>query len=309
MAITIRDAYGNALAKYGRENTNVVVLDADVSSSTKSGIFAQACPGRFFNVGIAEANMIAMAAGMATEGKIPFVNTFAVFISTLGTLGARTLAGYGGAPVKFMGAYGGVSDAYDGATHHSVEDIAIMRAIPGITVLVASDANLTDWIVKTAINTSQAMYVRLSRDAMPSLYGEDEDFEIGKGKVIKDGKDITIVACGIMSGFSLQAAERLAEEGISVRVVDMFSIKPIDKELIEQCARETRAIITAEEHSVIGGLGSAVAEILARLGAGIPMDMIGIPDCYTQSGSYNDLLAAYELNVDSIIKRIRKLLA
>ncbi|QQO08132.1 transketolase family protein [Breznakiella homolactica] len=305
MAATIREVYGNALVKYGKDDDRVVVLDADVSSSTKSNIFAQTSGERFFNVGIAEANMVAMAAGFASEGKIPFVNTFAVFISTLGTLGARTFAGYGRAPIKFMGAYGGMSDAFDGATHHAIEDIAIMRAIPGITVLVASDAVLTDWIVKTAIETPAAMYVRLSRDTMPDLYRPDEKFELGKGKILKEGRDATIIACGIMSGFSLEAAYILEKEGISVRVVDMFSIKPIDEALIKQCARETKTILTAEEHSKIGGLGSAVAEVLAGNGLGTPLTMIGINDCYTQSGPYKDLLKAYELDVNSIADKVK----
>jgi len=305
MSKTIRDAYGEALVKYGTEDPRVVVLDADVAGSTKSAIFGKACPERFFNLGIAEANMVAVAAGMASEGKIPFINSFATFIVTNCALGARTLAGYGGAPIKFMGAYGGMSDAYDGATHHSVEDIAIMRALPEFQVLVASDELLTDWLVKAAIDSGKPMYIRLSRDVMPSLYAPGEEFKIGKGKILRQGTDVTIIACGIMSGFSLQAAEILEREGLSVRVVDMFSIKPIDSELIAKCAKETKLIFTAEEHNVIGGLGGAVAEVLAKLPGGAPLDMIGIQDCYTRTGSYASLLKHYEIDVDSIVRKVK----
>lgn len=243
--MTIREAYGNALVRYGKDDPRVVVLDADVSFSTKSGVFGVACPDRFFNLGIAEANMAAVAAGFAAEGKIPFVNTFAVFLATMGSLAMRTFGGYGGLPIKMMGAYGGVSDAYDGATHHSVEDIAIMRAIPNVITMVASDEILTDWLVKTAIATPSPMYIRLSRDKMRPLYDENEKFEIGKGKVVRGGSDVTIIACGVMCGQAMEAADILAGDGISARVVDMFTIKPIDADLIHRCARETRAIVTA----------------------------------------------------------------
>jgi len=306
MPKTIRDAYGEALVKYGKDDKRVVVLDADVAGSTKSAIFAKAYPERFFNVGIAEANMTAMAAGMASEGKIPFINSFAVFISTICSLSARTLAGYGGAPVKFVGAYGGMSDAYDGATHHAIEDIAIMRSLPEFQVLVASDELLTDWIVRAAIDSGKPMYIRLSRDVMPNIYAPGEKFQIGKGKVIKQGTDVAIIACGIMSGFSVKAAEILEKEGISVRVVDMFSIKPIDSELIAQCAKECKLIVTAEEHNIVGGLGGAVAEVLAKLPDRCPMDMIGIKDSYTKTGSYTSLLKHYEVDVDSIVRKIKE---
>ncbi|MCL2674196.1 MAG: transketolase family protein [Defluviitaleaceae bacterium] len=308
MPKTIREAYGEALVKYGKNDNRIVVLDADLAGSTKSSIFAKAYPERFFNVGIAEANMVAMAAGMATEGKIPFVNTFAVFLTTMGVLGARTLAGYGGAPVKFMGAYGGMSDAYDGATHHAIEDIAIMRALPEFEVLVASDATITDWMVRAAIDSGKPMYIRLSRGSMPDLYKPDEKFEVGKGKIIHEGakNDVTIIACGIMSGFSVEAAQRLEQEGLSVRVVDMYSIKPIDGELIAKCASDTKLIITAEEHNIYGGLGSAVAEVLAKLPNAAPMDMVGINDCYTQTGSYDALLHHYGVDTDGIVKKVKE---
>lgn len=300
---TIREAYGAALVKYGKDDARVVVMDADVSSSTKSGMFGAECPERFFNVGIAEANMTAMAAGFAAEGKIPFVNTFAVFLATTGSLAMRTFGGYAGLPVKFMGAYGGVSDAYDGATHHSIEDLSIMRAIPNVVTMVASDEIQTDWLVKNAIDTNSPMYIRLSRDKMTPLYEEGEIFETGKGKIIRNGGDVTIFACGVMCGNALEAAKILDAEGISARVVDMFTIKPIDRELIVRCARETRAIVTAEEHSIVGGLGSAVAEVLAEAGSPTPLTRVGIQDCFTETGAYGDLLEAFGLDADVIARK------
>ena len=302
MSKTIREAYGEALARYGKDDPRVVVLDADVTSSTKSGLFAAACPDRFFNIGIAEANMAAMAAGLASEGKIPFVNTFAVFIATLGTLAARTFAGYGNLNIKFMGAYGGMSDAYDGASHHSIEDIAVMRAIPNIETFVASDAVQTAWLVKNAVASPHPMYIRLSRDAMPALYGENETFETGRAKVLRDGGDVTIFACGVMCGAALAAADALAGKGVSARVVDMFTIKPLDADMVAACAVETRALVTAEEHNIVGGLGGAVAEALAGIAKAPPLRMVGIRDRFTESGGYAALLEKYGLDPASVAK-------
>ena len=219
----------------------------------KSKIFGESCPERFFNVGIAESNMVSMAAGLSTTGKIPFVNTFAIFISTLGLLSARGLISYTNLNVKLAGAYGGLSDAFDGPSHHSIEDIAIMRTLPNFKVLCASDEIITDWMVKTAIDVEGPMYIRLSRDSTPITYSQDTKFEIGKGNILKEGNDATIIACGIMVSKALEAAERLADKGHKSAVIDMFTIKPIDKDLILESVAKTGAIVTAEEHSVIGG--------------------------------------------------------
>lgn len=300
MAKAIREVYGEALVKYGAENKDIVVLDADVSSSTKSGMFGKAYPDRFYNCGISEYTMLGMAAGMAKNGKIPFVNTFAVFLSTLGALGTRNYLSYSGLPVKLMGAYGGLSDAYDGATHHALEDLAIMRSFPGMTVMVASDAQITDWMVKTAIDVKKPMYIRLSRDVFPDCHKPDTKFEIGKGVTVRDGKDVTIISCGLMVSLALEAAEMLAAKGIDARVVDMFCIKPIDAELIEKCAKETGAFVTAEEHNVIGGLGGAVAEVLAKAGCEVPTEMIGMQDTHGESGAYKELLKKYGMDADAI---------
>ncbi|WRS28874.1 transketolase C-terminal domain-containing protein [Oscillospiraceae bacterium MB08-C2-2] len=309
MGKAIRDVYGEALVKYGRENKNVVVLDADVCSSTKSGLFAAAIPERFFNVGIAEADMVGIAAGLATTGKIPFVNTFAVFLASIGLIGARAFGSYSKLNVKFMGAYGGISDAYDGPSHHSLEDIAIMRALPNFQVFVAADEYQTDWLVKNAIEVDAPMYIRLSRDATPTVYSADTKFETGKGMILREGKDATIIACGVMVGQAVAAAEELAKKGIEVRVVDMFSIKPIDRELILESAAKTGAIVTAEEHNIIGGLGGAVAEVLSAGGANAVQEFIGLQDLHAECGSYNELLTKYGLDVPAVIAAVEKAIA
>ncbi len=309
MGKAIRDIYGEALRKYGALNEDIVVLDADVSGSTKSAIFAREYPDRFYNCGISEYAMIGMAAGMAKNGKIPFVNTFAVFLTTLGSLGARTFMSYSKLNIKMMGGYGGLSDAYDGATHHSLEDIAVMRTLPDVNVMVASDEATTNWMVKTAVETNVPMYIRLSRDAAPDCHPEKAQFELGKGMVVKNGTDVTIIACGLMVSMAVTAAEALALKGISARVVDMYCIKPLDTDLIRKCAKETGAIVTAEEHSVIGGLGSAVAEALVKTDSTVPVEMIGMHDCHGESGSYADLLKKYGMDADAIAAAAEKAVA
>lgn len=309
MAKAIRDVYGDSLVKYGRENKNIVVLDADVSSSTKSCVFGKECPDRFFNVGIAEANMVGMAAGLSTTGKIPFANTFSVFLTSIGLIGARAFGSYSKLNIKLMGAYGGLSDAYDGPSHHSLEDIAIMRALPNFQVFVAADEYQTDWLVKNAVETDGPMYIRLSRDATPTVYSADTKFETGKGMIIREGTDATIIACGVMVGQAVAAAEELAKKGVQVRVVDMFSIKPIDKELILKSAERTGAIVTAEEHSVIGGLGGAVAETLTAGGAKAAQEFVGMQDCHAECGAYSQLLEKYGLDVKAVVAAVEKAIA
>lgn len=309
MSKQIREVYGEALVKLGAEHQDVVVLDADVSGSTKSGMFGKAYPDRFYNCGISEYAMMGMAAGMAKSGKIPFVNTFAVFETTLGLLAARTFMSYSGLPIKMMGAYGGLSDAYDGATHHSLEDIAVMRTLPGVRVMVASDAATAEWMVKAAIETPDPMYIRLSRDAAPDCHPADAQFALGKGMTVKDGTDVTVIACGLMVSTAIDAAQELASKGISVRVVDMYNIKPIDAELIIKCAQETGAIVTAEEHSVIGGLGGAVSEVLAKAGALVPVEMIGMQDTHGESGPYKELLRKYGLDAAAIAGACQKVIS
>ena len=308
MAKAIRDVYGDSLVKYGKDNENVVVLDADLSGSTKSGVFGKAYPDRFFNVGIAEANMTGMAAGLAATGKIPFINSFASFLITNGLLSIRSSICYTGLNVKIAGAYGGLSDAFDGPTHHAIEDIAIMRAVPTLPVIVASDAVMTDWMVKYAIDTYGPMYLRLSRNAVDDIYKEGETFEFGKAKTVKEGKDVAIIACGLMVGTALQAAKLLEAKGIDAKVIDMFTVKPADRDAIVEAAK-TGLIVTAEEHSIIGGLGSAVAEVMATENVGVPLEMIGINDEFTVTGDYKSLMKHFGLDAESVAARVEKAMA
>ena len=245
---------------------------------------------------------------MSTVGKIPFVNTFTVFLTSLGLLSARDQICYANLNVKFGGAYCGMSDALDGASHHATEDIAIMRALPNMKVIVPSDANSTRWATKYAVENYGPMYLRLSRDVYPDLYAEDAEFELGKGAIVRDGSDCTVIACGLLVHKAIEAAEMLGQKGISVRVVDMYSVKPIDRELIMKCAQETGAIVTAEEHNIYGGLGSAVSEVLAHEGAGVPVEFVGIQDTFTESAPYKELLAKYGVDADGVAAAIEKVL-
>lgn len=309
MAKAIREVYGSVLAELGETNPDIVVLDADLSGSTKSGIFGKAFPDRFFNMGIAESNMVSTAAGLSVTGKIPFVNTFTIFLTTLGLIATRGQVCYGNLNVKFGGAYCGMSDAFDGASHHATEDIAVMRSLPNMTVIVPSDEKSTRWATEYSVEHNGPVYLRLSRDVYPDLYSDDTKFELGKGAIVRDGKDVTVIACGLLVHKAIEAAEILSQKGISVRVVDMYSIKPIDKELILKCASETGAIVTAEEHNIYGGLGGAVSEVLAWGGAGVPTEFVGIQDTFTESAPYAQLLAKYGVDANGVIAGIEKVLA
>lgn len=308
MAKSIREVYGTALAEIADKNENIVVLDADLSGSTKSGIFGKAHPERFFNMGIAESNMVATAAGLASAGKISFVNTFTVFLTTLGLISTRAQVCYGNLNVKFGGAYCGMSDAFDGSSHHATEDIAVMRSLPNMTVIVPSDAAGTRWATEFAVEHDGPVYLRLSRDVYPDLYNDNTIFECGKGAIVREGKDVTVIACGLLVHKAIEAADMMEKNGVSVRVVDMYSIKPIDKELILKCARETGAIVTAEEHNIYGGLGGAVSEVLAWGGAGVPTEFVGIQDTFTESGPYAKLLAKYGVDANGVVSGIEKVL-
>jgi len=309
MAKAIREVYGSVLAELGETNPDIVVLDADLSGSTKSGVFGKAFPDRFFNMGIAESNMVSTAAGLSVTGKIPFVNTFTIFLTTLGLIATRGQVCYGNLNVKFGGAYCGMSDAFDGASHHATEDIAVMRSLPNMTVIVPSDEKSTRWATEYSVEHNGPVYLRLSRDVYPDLYTDDTKFELGKGAIVRDGKDVTVIACGLLVHKAIEAAEILSQRGISVRVVDMYSIKPIDKELILKCASETGAIVTAEEHNIYGGLGGAVSEVLAWGGAGVPTEFVGIQDTFTESAPYSQLLAKYGVDANGVISGIEKVLA
>lgn len=303
----IRDVYGETLVKLGKDNENIVVLDADVAGSTKSGLFGNAYPDRFFNVGIAEAGMTSMAGGLSTTGKIPFVNTFAAFLMLRAADPIRSNICYGNLNVKLAGAYAGLSDSYDGATHHALEDIGFMRSMPNMTVLSVCDPVETEKAVEAAVNINGPVYLRLSRAEMPYIFDEDYNFEVGKGVVIKEGKDATIMATGYMVHKALEAHEILKAEGIDARVVNIHTIKPIDKDLIVKCAEETGAIVTAEEHNVHGGFGNAVAEVVVNHKP-VPMEFVAVQDSFTESGDYEELLDKYGLQARHIVEKVKKVI-
>ena len=304
----IRDVYGETLAQLGRENKDIVALEADVGSSSKSIVFGKEFPNRYFNVGVAEANMVAVAAGLATTGKIPFANTFAAFMVLRAADPVRSLVAYTKLNVKLAGTYAGLSDSYDGASHHAIADIAFMRALPNMTVISVSDPVEAELATRAAAQFKGPVYLRLSRAEVPVVLDKaNYDFTIGKGVRLVDGGDLTIVATGYMLIKALEAAEILAAKGIKARVVNIHTIKPIDRELLIACARETGAIVTAEEHNVFGGLGSAVSEVLAG-NCPVPIEFVGIEDRFTESGDYEKLLAKYGLSADNIVARAQKVL-
>ncbi|MEA4825982.1 MAG: transketolase family protein [Clostridium sp.] len=304
--IATREAYGKALAKLGEENKNVVVLDADLSKSTKTADFKKVFPERHINMGIAEANMMAVAAGLSTCGKIPFASTFAMFASGRAFEQIRNTICYPKLNVKVCATHAGITVGEDGASHQSVEDISLMRSIPNMTVICPSDAVETEAAIKAIAEYEGPCYVRLGRSGVPVINDNSEyKFEIGKGVTLREGKEATIIATGIMVDAALEAYNMLAEEGIKVRVINIHTIKPIDSELIIKAARETGVIITAEEHSIIGGLGSAVCEILSE-NCPAPVMRVGIKDVFGESGKPDELLKAYGLTSEDIVKAVKK---
>ncbi len=298
-----RNAYGETLLKMGKKHPNLVVLDADLSKSTKTIIFAKKYPERFFEMGIAEANMMSTAAGLASCGKIPFVSTFAVFATGRVYDQIRMDIAYSEANVKIFATHGGISVGKDGASHQMIEDLALMRVLPNMTVLAPSDATQTGKIVELMAESKGPMYARVGRANAPIIYKEKElkDLKIGKGITVEDGSDVSIIACGTMVEPALDARKRLKKSGISARIIDMHTIKPLDVDLVKKCAKETNAIITAEEHSIIGGLGSAVAEIIADNNIPIKFKRMGVPDKFAESGEPKDLLEKYKLNEKHIV--------
>ena len=300
-----RDAYGLALKDLGERNKNVVVLDADLSKSTKTNVFAKAFPDRFFNVGIAEQNLMGTAAGLAAAGKLPFVSTFAMFATGRAFEQIRNSICYPKLNVKIAATHAGLTVGEDGASHQSVEDIAIMRAVPNMTVIVPADGTETKQAIDFAAEHQGPVYIRLGRAAVPDLFGEAYQFQLGKAALLTDGVDVTIIACGIMSAPARHAAEQLISRGISARVLNMASIKPIDKEAIIAAARDTGAIVTCEEHSIIGGLGSAVAEVVVE-NCPVPMERVGVMDTFGESGTPGDLLKKYNLTEDAIVAAAQK---
>lgn len=301
-----RQAYGEALAELGAKNPNIVVLDADLSKSTMTVNFSKAFPDRFLNMGIAEQNMYGVAAGLALSGKIPFASTFAMFAAGRAFEIIRNSIGYPKANVKICATHAGVTVGEDGASHQAIEDIALMRTIPGMTVLNPADGISAKKLLEEAASLNGPVYVRLGRAAVPMLYSEDTKVEIGKGNCVKDGNDYTVIATGIMVNEALIAAKQLEEEGIQVRVIDMHTIKPIDQEIIIKAAKETKGIVTAEEHSIIGGLGSAVSEVVTQ-NCPVKMKLIGVKDCFGESGKPAELMEKYGLTAKDIYEAVKSL--
>ena len=296
-----REAYGKTLVELGKEMPNLVVLDADLSVSTKTAEFAKAFPDRFINAGVAEQDMMGIAAGLATTGKVVFASTFAVFATGRAWEQVRVSIAYPRLNVKIVATHGGIVTGEDGVTHQATEDIAIMRVIPNLSVIVPADSIETKKAVRAAAGSFGPIYIRLPRINLPVLYKEDCEFKIGKAVTLKEGKDATIIATGIMVAHALDAAETLAGQGIDARVIDMHTIKPLDKEIIMAAGTETGAIVTVEEHSILGGLGSAVAEVLVE-NHFVPMARVGIKDMFAESGKPNELLEKYGLTAENIVK-------
>ena len=300
--IATRASYGEALAELGSENENVVVLDADLSGATKTSVFAKKFPDRFFDVGIAEQDLMGTATGMATFGKIPYVSTFAVFAAGRAYDQVRNTVAHTNSNAKICATHAGITVGEDGATHQMLEDIGMMRAIPNMTVICPSDDTQTKWAIKEISKIDGPVYVRLSRLATPVIYEEDNQFEIGKGVQIGNGTDATIIATGVTVAEALKAQEILKGKGIDVRVVDMHTIKPIDKELIIKCAKETKRIITIEDHSTIGGLGSSVCDVLSE-NYPTKVEKMGINDKFGESGKAEELMRFYGIDAQAIVEK------
>lgn len=296
-----RQSYGEALVELGKENENVVVLDADVSTATKTEFFAKEFPDRFFDMGIAEADMIGTSAGLSTCGKIPYASTFAIFAAGRAYDQIRNSICYPKLNVKICATHSGVTVGEDGATHQMLEDISLMRTTPNLIVMSTSDDTQTKWAVKEIAKIKGPVYLRLARLKVPVIYDENQKFEIGKGIQIGDGTDGTIFATGVTVSEALKAKEILRSKGIDVRVVDIHTIKPIDKDLIIKCAKETKKLISIEDHNVIGGLGSAISEVLTDEYP-VKLTRLGIKDTFGMSGKADELMSYYKINANNIVE-------
>ena len=300
-----REGYGAGLVALAKKHDNIVVLDADLAAATKTGMFKKEYPEKHIDCGIAECDMMGIAAGIATTGVVPFASSFAMFAAGRAFEQVRNSIGYPHLNVKIGATHAGISVGEDGATHQCNEDIALMRTIPGMTIINPCDYNEAIKAVEAAYNIDGPVYMRFGRLAMPNITSEDDTFEVGKGKVIRDGKDVTIVATGLLVHFALEAAEKLAADGIDAKVVNIHTIKPLDEELIKACAKETGKIVTVEEHSVIGGLGSAVCDCLAESNP-VPVKKIGIYDVFGESGPALELIKKYGLDGEGIYTKVKE---
>ena len=305
--ISTRDGFGDAIVELARDNKDIFVIDCDISKSTKTTKYAKTFPDRHINVGIAEQNAASFAAGLSTMGKVPFVSTYAVFGSMRMCEQVRTSICYPGLNVKIACSHGGVTPGNDGVTHQAIEDMGIYRSIAGMTIIMPADYNSTKKLVKRAAEYFGPVYLRFTRDPVPSYYSDDEEFEIGKGKVLKQGKDISIIAIGDLLHEAIKAANELEKQGVSVELIDMHTLKPLDEEIIKETIERTGKIITVEDHNILNGLGSAVADVVAQNEKGI-MRKVGLKDRYAESGEYAKLLEKYEMDSKYILKMAEELL-
>lgn len=301
--ISTRQSYGEELAKLGEENKDIVVLDADLSTATKTEIFAKKFPDRFINVGIAEQNLIGIAAGLSSFGKIPYASTFAVFAAGRAYEQIRNSIAYPNLNVKICATHAGITVGEDGATHQMLEDLSLMRGLPNMTVICTSDDAQTKWAVREIAKIDGPVYLRLCRMATPIIYDITEKFEIGKAVQIGEGTDASIIATGVTVSEAIKAQQILKTKGIDVRVIDMHTIKPIDKNIIIKCAKETKRIITVEDHNVIGGLGSAVCEVLSEEYP-TKVERMGILDFFGMSGKAEELMEYYKIDYNAIVNKI-----
>ena len=297
-----RQSYGEALLELGKENKDIVVLDADLSTATKTNIFAKEFPDRFFDMGIAEANMIGTAAGLSTTGKIPYASTFAIFAAGRAYDQIRNSVCYPNLNVKICATHSGITVGEDGATHQMLEDISLMRTLPNMTVISTSDDIETKWAVKEISKIKGPVYLRLARMKTGQIYDENQEFEIGKAVQIGEGIDATVFATGITVEQALIAKEKLKEKGLNIRVVDIHTIKPIDKEMIIKCAKETKRLISIEDHSIIGGLGTAISEVLTEKYP-TKIERIGINDTFGKSGKAEELMKYFHITADDIVNK------
>ena len=303
--IATRESYGNAIADLGKKYKNVVVLDADLAEATKTSNFKEKFPRRFFDVGISEQDMMGTAAGLAIAGKIPFASTFAIFAAGRAYEQIRNTIAYSNLNVKVAATHAGLTVGEDGASHQSIEDVALMRVIPGMTIFSPCDDAETRWAIEEAIKTNGPVYIRLTRPKVDEVYTKKTKFQLGKAITHGKGKDATVIATGLMVQEALKAKEILEKENINIRVIDMHTIKPIDREAIINAAKETKKIITIEDHSVIGGLGAAVCEVLSEEYP-TKVERMGVKDEFGQSGKWDELLKHYGLTADDIVKQIKK---
>ncbi|MGD2165085.1 MAG: transketolase C-terminal domain-containing protein [Anaerolineae bacterium] len=308
LGLASRDAFGKMLVKFGQSDDRIVALTADLASSVRVAEFGDQFPERMFNFGVAEQNMMGAAAGLALTGKIPFVSTYAVFAALRAAEQMRTDVAHMNLPVRICVSHSGLSLGPGGPTHHSIEDIAVYRAIANMTVIVPADGVETVAALRAIKDWDGPVFMRLSRAAEPTVYTQAFQFIVGRGNVVRQGKDVSIIACGSCVGRSVQAADALSEEGLDPQVIDMASLKPVDRDLIVAAAEKSKRMVTVEEHSVIGGLGSAVSEVLAEEGLAVRLTRLGLEDEFATTGPYDELLAMYGLDAEGIAATVRDLM-